>query len=122
MIKFKINTATHTAALSKAGQLTALMQRTGITYEQWINCLFETGCRFIERNVADEFSQNRLLKEETFGYWDWWMVIFINDDETLLQFHTVNSPEIYTIEKQRLISLMDTNSQFRYFLKANALL
>lgn len=122
MTKFKINTATSKAAVANITIMEAIMHRTGITYNEWVLCLFETGCRFIERNIEDEFTRRRLLQQQCFGFWDWWLVIFITDDESLLQFHSVNSLTIYELEKQRLLSLMDTNTQFRYFLKSNSML
>lgn len=116
---FKINNATTIAANPKTAIVAQLLRKCGLTYSQWVNVLFETGCKFIEENVADYYMQKALLENKDLGFWDWWLLFSVEDDETLLDYIGLVSFRSYCHEKQRLIKLYEAHAQFTHFLNAN---
>jgi len=118
--KFKINSATHQSANHNINVVARVLKAAKMDYGQWANALFETGCRFVERNIANITLQKQLLENERFGFWDWWMIMSIKDDESLLaHHHSINNPASYAMEKERLLNLLESIKRFDYFLKSN---
>lgn len=116
---FKINSATQQAADFKIGIIKKVMGKCSIDYDRWVNLVFELGCRYAEQHITDNKLCQALLTNPDFYYWDWWLITFIEDDETLLQFPKILNPSSYTLEKERLLRLMDTADMFDRFLKSN---
>ncbi len=119
MKKFKINTATQKAAIQKMEVAASIMRKAHIDASQWSAILFNVGCKFIEQNIADTQLQQRLLQDEKLCFWDWFIIVFINDDETLLNYHHINNAATYTSEKERIIYVLQCTNQLQYFLKSN---
>jgi hypothetical protein len=116
---FKINTATHKAAVQKIQVAEKLMKKVSITHEQWAKILFEMGCVFVERHVSTYYFQTALLQNKELGYWDWWFMLFIEDDASLLNYPSITNIERYIKEKERLLTLMESIKQFEHFLNIN---
>lgn len=117
--KFKINTATGKQAMASLSVLQKVLNKTKISYSQWLNMFFETGCKFVEMYIADEEVQVKLLQDESFGFWDWFMVIYLHDDEQLLSYSFINDFEDYIGEKQKILLLINESKQFDYFIESN---
>lgn len=117
--KFKINTATETAAVQKMEVASAIMRKCSITYQDWADILFETGCRFIEKNIVHPHIRASLLQNQRLGFWDWWLVLSLEDDESVLRYPEVTSMASYVREKERLLNLMEPVKQFDFFLIKN---
>lgn len=117
--KFKINSATQQVGNEKIFVVYKMITRCNMTHGDWVSVLFETGCRFVEKRLPFKALQKSLLTDASLGFWDWWMLIFIEDDETLLTFNNVISFSIYAEEKDRLIHLKEAEDQFNYFLQSN---
>lgn len=116
---FKINNATAQAASAKKEVIAEIKRRCGLTDEAWLNTMFETGCQFVEKEIAHQYFADALLMNSEFGYWDWWVVFYTQHDETLLDYVAVRNAKTYGIEKSNLLSLFEASNQFSYFLKSN---
>lgn len=117
--KFKINTATEQAATQKMEIAASLMRKCGISYQEWADVLFETGCRFIEKNVKQQHLQKCLLQNSKLGFWDWWLILSLEDDEQLVSYPAVKGLSSYILEKERLLNLLEPVKQFDFFLIKN---
>lgn len=56
-----------------------------ISRDEWAEILFETGCEFIENNIEDGAHQLRILEKVEYGFWAFWISVFVQDDECLLR-------------------------------------
>lgn len=117
--KFKINTATGKEATIRVAALQKMLNKTQLSYSQWLNIFFETGCQFVEENVQNKELQCNLLQDESFGFWDWFMVIYTCDDEQLLSCTYINDLREYVSEKQKILFLINESKQFDYFIESN---
>jgi len=117
--KFKINNATQQAGNEKIFIVYKMISRCNMKHEDWVKILFETGCVFVEKHMLLKGVQAALLTDTSLGFWDWWMLLFISDDETLLTFNNVVTRETYAAEKKRMLQLKEAEDQFRYFLQSN---
>ena len=93
-----------------------VMSKVGIDYEQWVNLLFDLGCLYAERN-APAYMLDALLQNKVFGYWDWWLVQWMNDDKVLQYMDGITSLSIYKREKLSLIVCATVHVEFKYLLK-----
>lgn len=118
--KFKINTATEKAAVQKMEVAASILKKCGMSYQDWADVLFETGCRFIEKNIRQPNIRTCLLQNHNLGFWDWWLVLWLEDDETILNYPAVTNALTYIQEKERLLNLMEPVKQFDFFLTSNA--
>jgi hypothetical protein len=119
---FKINSATQQAANQKLNVIRGIIKRKNIGHDNWMSLLFELGYQFIERHIRDAETRDALLKDRTYRYWDWWMVVFINDDESILDDRNVKDLLTYTREKTVLIHLCETYDLFKQFLRSNPMI
>jgi hypothetical protein len=119
MSKFRINNATESAAIHKMEVASAIMRKCGITYQDWADILFETGCRFVEMNITHPHIRICLLQNQQLGFWDWWLVLSLEDDESVLTYPEVASRASYIREKERLLNLREPVKKFDYFLIQN---
>jgi hypothetical protein len=117
--QFKINTSTQKAAIYKMEIVAQLMKKCNLSYADWADVLFETGCKFIEKNIAIGHLQVLLLQNKKLGFWDWWLVLSIEDDEMILSYKEVNSMASYVNEKQRMLHLLEPQKQFDFFMIKN---
>lgn len=114
--KFKINNATEKAVNEKTFIVYKMILHCNMTHDDWSSVLFEVGCEFVEKYMPYKAIQTSLLTDGKLGFWDWWLMLFIEDDETLLTFDSIHS---YAIEKRHLLDLNEAENQFRYFLQSN---
>lgn len=121
-MQFKINSATHQCAVQKMHIINSIQIKCGISYEQWVLLFFETGCLLLEKQIARKFMIDALLTNKELGYWEWFLVFYLEHDETLLDFIAVQNYEAYKNEKKKLIDLYETRSQVSIFLKYNKIL
>lgn len=118
--KFKINSATEKAAVQKMEVAASIIKKCGMSYQDWADILFETGCRFIEKNIRQANIQTCLLQNNNLGFWDWWLVLWLEDDEAIVNYPSVTNARSYITEKERLLNLMEPVKQFDFFLISNA--
>ena len=116
---FKVNTATEKVANRKIDVINSILEKCAMTFDQWNDNVFETGCLFIDEYVKSDRIAMALLRNEALGFWDWWLYISIQDDESLLQYPSVMSLRAYKAEKMELITYPVTYQQFQHFLKTN---
>lgn len=90
-----------------------------MSYQDWADLLFENGCRFIEKNIKINYLQIALLQNPALGFWDWWLIVSIEDDENLTSYSEVTSFSAYIKEKERMLHLMERVKQFDFFLIKN---
>ena len=57
-----------------------------IDTETYYGLLFEYGCAFVEDFVGDKKEVQYLLQNPSAGFWHWWRLQWLTDDETLLRF------------------------------------
>ncbi|HMR84958.1 MAG TPA: hypothetical protein PKE30_17555 [Niabella sp.] len=115
---FKINSATEQAATQKMTVIRNVLTKFKMSHEDWSTCVFEFGCRFIEQYITNEKVQQSLLCNEKLGFWDWWIMLFIEDDEVLLNFQ-INGLKAYRHEKRVLLEYKEAYNHFNYFLISN---
>lgn len=118
-ITFKINSATQQAFTLKLDAAIEIMKYAGITQEDWLLVLFELGCEFVEKNKYISYLWEGLLQNEKLGYWDWWMVLFTEDDHLLTTMNVVNDYNSYYAQKLRMVYSEAADYQFHQFLQRN---
>lgn len=96
------------------------MQQAGVSYDEWVHLMFETGCDFVEMWITDPASQSLLLKDRKSGFWNWWVFLWMEDDKTKI------SPQIYKQSykklKSGLVNKQSVYQDFEMFLKRKNIL
>lgn len=116
---FKINPGTQQAASLKIEAAQQMMRTANITKDEWLMLIFETGCAFVEQNTYLKPLWAPLLQNEQIGFWDWWLILWTEDDELLLKINTVNNFKAYKRMKIGLINNEAATFQFHQFLRRN---
>ena len=80
----KPNSHTYVKAASFVETVREVLWIAEITDEHRIKVLFDVGCMIAEK-YAPKFA-NKLLTERDYGFWAWWLVEFLRDDEALLYY------------------------------------
>jgi len=117
--KFKINTATGKQAMESVSVLQKVLNSANINYSQWVSLFFEIGCEFVEMYISEKDMQVKLLQEKKYGFWDWFIIIYLIDDEQLLTYPYINNYQDYVSEKYMILHLLNTSKQFDYFIERN---
>lgn len=111
----KATNKTAQAANEKITISKSVMQSAGIEYEQWANLLFDLGCLFAEKYAPPGWAEC-LLQNKALGYWDWWLVQFMDDDKTLQYIDGITSQRIYQREKLNLLYRQEVKEDFNHLL------
>lgn len=93
----------------------SVMQSAHINYEQWINLMFDFGCLFAEKYAPSGWAIC-LLQNKAVGYWDWWLMQYMNDDKVLQYIGGITSPAIYKREKLNLLYSGEVKKEFNQLL------
>lgn len=95
-----------------------MMQHSGMTVEQWNHLLFEAGCAFVERWILRLYQQECLLQNPELAFWDWWLAMWMDDDQELLRYR-IQSLEQYHQQKEVWVQDKALYTLFEQFLKRN---
>ncbi len=115
-MKKLLNSAVEVASEKRMQASKAVMHNAGVSVDQWSKVLFELGCAFIERWIRPLYMQQCLLQNPALGFWDWWIVQFMDDDIELMD-HRIGNCHRYIINKRHLLELPELFNQFEYFLQ-----
>jgi hypothetical protein len=80
----KPNSHTQQQAAAKQETVALICKQAGITRDEWVALLFETGCRWAENNSETKEQCKSNLENSDKGYWAWWICEFIADDQWLI--------------------------------------
>jgi hypothetical protein len=58
-----------------------ICRHTLLTRQQYLQLFFETGCLLVEETFDCKITQQALLQNPKYGYWDWYMVQYLQHDE-----------------------------------------
>ncbi len=108
---------TQHAAEQMIKQSQSIMHRCRITYEQWVFLLFENGIRFIENTVLPDLQQS-FKTDKKIGFWDWWLVAYMEDDAKLLTFTVPLNSDRYEVHKEQFMLRKDVYDAFCYNFKS----
>ena len=87
-----------------------ILQNFQIDIDTYYNLLFEYGCAFAEDFVGDAKDVEYLLQDSNSGFWHWWRLVWLTDDETLLRFKEFGAS--YSVAKRDMISDLKTQQAF----------
>lgn len=102
----------------KSNIINKVINRVGISYPDWCHAIFETGCTFLETHLDAAVFRKQLLTDPQFKYWDWWYMVFVKDDEWILDFDQVHTGDHYIREKERLTHLVQVYENFKHYLNS----
>lgn len=78
-----------------------ILHKAGISKFQWNMLLFESGCALVEQVYTHAEAALQELREKKYGFWDWYIVKFLQHDEHLLQENdSISANEYYTLKMQ----------------------
>jgi len=111
----KPNSHTYVKAASFVETVREVLWIAEITDGYRIKVLFEVGCMIAEK-CAPKFA-NKLLTERDYGFWAWWLVEFLRDDEALLYYHPeAFQQHSYRTIKASMLNDKDVSANFDRFL------
>lgn len=96
--------------------------RSGIDEAAWNQLVFESGCMLVERQRDLGYLHDALLQNPAIRFWDWWLLLFAEDDALLIELGLINSADSYRAEKYHLASSEAADYHFNQFLRSNPLL
>ena len=103
--------AVATAARQYTSQRQQVMRNAGIDLHAWCNMLFELGCQFVETHVEETDTQNGLLTQAGWGFWDWWLWQWMEHDRRIMH-HRTGDAERYYRQKKAMLQDAEVYKQF----------
>lgn len=82
-----------------------LCERIGINFDQWNDLMFDTGCTWAENNIAMPGIKDKMLTDEKYGYWNWWLCRYLVNDYNILKGVKTKSIQDYQNDKRKLSNL-----------------
>lgn len=76
--------------------------------------MFEMGWLLVQIKVHDEQSRIEILQDVRYGFWAWWLSVFIQHDAMLNQNYT--SPGLYHRQKEKLVHSIEIDFTAANFL------
>lgn len=108
---------TQQACSHAAETVKQITDRLQISRNEWLHMLFENGCLMAEAKVNDEVYRQQLLTDVSYGYWAWWMSMYVQHDAQLLAAHYTRWGSLeYANSKERLINRADIDLRPETFL------
>jgi len=80
----KPNSHTYVKAASFVRTVREVVYLAQITEYHRLRVLFDVGCMIAEK-YSPQLAE-RLLTDKKYGYWAWWLVEFLRDDEAILYY------------------------------------
>lgn len=112
---------THTAAMAMGYKEVIAQVSTAynMSNEERNQLIFEVGCAFIDScyNKGEALGK-RLLKDKSFGYWDWLIVQFVEDDKVLLPLLNEMNKAQYRYQKYLMLDSMRFSNAFINYIKS----
>jgi hypothetical protein len=109
----KPNSKTQQHCNSAADTVQEVLERVHISRDKWLLIMFEMGCRLVEQQVHDEQSRKDILENVRYGFWSWWLSVFIQHDAMLME---NNITRYYTAYKKRMLSSIEIDFSGENFL------
>lgn len=82
----KPSSYTQVSASAFAKVVVEVCEAADITVNFRNKVLFETGCAFVEQYIRDIDFGRHLLENHYSGFWAWWTVEFLRDDEMQIRY------------------------------------
>lgn len=109
----KKNSQTQKDCTSAAETVQQVLQRVHISRDKWLHILFETGCQLVEHQVHDAETRKLILENVRYGFWSWWLSVFIQHDAMLMQNRIISG---YKAEKSKMLSSIEIDFSGENFL------
>lgn len=109
----KPNSATQKACTSAADTVKEVLERVHISRDKWLDLLFETGCQLVEQQVHDAASRKLILEDVKYGFWSWWLSVFIQHDAMLMENRIIAG---YKAEKEKMLNSIEIDFSGDNFL------
>lgn len=87
-----------------------LLNKFRMTDFEHSSIMFETGCAFIENITTDIDDKKWLLSNTKSGFWDWYIVKFLDDDAILIKY--INQKDEYVKRKWEMVMLRNLEDCF----------
>ncbi len=117
----KHNSHTQKACRDSSNIVDNIISAAGVTKDEWLQLLFESGCQFIEQKVDSKEIQLQILTNIKHGFWSWWICAFIRDDEELFAAIQAGFEIDYSQLKMDMHSYIKVEGLEDFFIKENTL-
>jgi len=109
----KPNSETQKACTSAADTVQQVLERVHITRDKWVSIMFEMGCQLVEQQVHDVETRKLILENVRYGFWSWWLSVFIQHDAMLMENRIISG---YKAEKSKMLSSIEIDFSGDNFL------